>query len=76
MKVLIEYLVKSLVDHPEQVAVAEREDDGNVMLELKVADDDLGKVIGKSGFTINAIRAVLQAAASSRKKRARLDIIS
>lgn len=76
MKQLIEFLVKSLVDNPQEVALAEEENSGAVLMQLKVADDDLGKIIGKNGNTINAIRTVLQAAASSRKMRVKLDVLS
>jgi predicted RNA-binding protein YlqC (UPF0109 family) len=75
MKELVEYLVKSLVDQPEEVVLAEREEEDTVILELKIAQEDLGKVIGKNGNTINAIRTVLQAAASSHRKRARLEVL-
>ncbi|GLI33599.1 KH domain-containing protein [Desulforhabdus amnigena] len=76
MKELVEYLVKSLADRPEEVILEEHEDDETVFLELKIAPDDLGKIIGKGGNTINAIRTVVQAAASSHKKRAKLDVVS
>lgn len=75
MKELVEYLVKSLVDQPGDVLLEEREEEDTVVLELKIAQDDLGKVIGKNGNTINAIRTVLQAAASSHRKRARLEVL-
>jgi predicted RNA-binding protein YlqC (UPF0109 family) len=75
MRELVEYLVKSLVDHPEDILIAEKEQDNDIAMELRVASEDLGKVIGKNGYTINAIRTVLQAAASSHKKRVRLDIL-
>lgn len=75
MKELVEYLVKSLVDQPGDVLLEEREEEDTVVLELKTAQDDLGKVIGKNGNTINAIRTVLQAAASSHRKRARLEVL-
>ncbi|MGD9504088.1 MAG: KH domain-containing protein [Syntrophobacteraceae bacterium] len=74
MKELVEYLVHSLVDYPEQVTLSIEEEDDNVTMRLTVAQEDLGKVIGKSGTTINAMRTVVQAAASSRGKRVRLDI--
>ena len=74
MKELVEYLVKSLADHPEEVLLMEREEDDTILMELKIATDDLGKIIGKSGNTINAIRTVVQAAASSHKKRIKLDV--
>lgn len=75
MKELVEYLVKSLVDHSGEVVLTEHEEDETVVLELKIAPDDLGKIIGKGGNTINAIRTVLQAAASSHKKRAKLEVM-
>ncbi len=75
MKNLVEYLVKSIVERPEDVLIAEREHEDTLLLEIRVASDDLGKVIGRNGYTINAIRSVLQAAASSRKKRVKLDIV-
>ncbi|MBP8645816.1 MAG: KH domain-containing protein [Syntrophobacteraceae bacterium] len=76
MKELVEFLVKSLVDHPEEVSLNQQEADDTLLMELKIAPDDLGKIIGKNGNTINAIRTVLQAAASSHKKRARLEVIA
>ena len=76
MKELVEYLVKSLVDSPQEVQVAETNEEGQVVMELKVAEADMGKVIGKNGSTINAIRTVLQAAASSHKVKAKLDVLS
>lgn len=74
MKELVEYLVKSLADHPEEVSLKEYEEDDTILMELKIAPDDVGKIIGKSGNTINAIRTVVQAAASSHKKRVKLDV--
>ena len=76
MKALVEYLVKSLADHPDQVALTEHETDDSILLELKISPDDIGKIIGKSGNTINAIRTVLQAAASSQKKRVKLEVVN
>jgi predicted RNA-binding protein YlqC (UPF0109 family) len=75
MKALVEFLVKSLVDHPEEINVAETQKDNGIILELTVAPDGLGKIIGKHGNTINAIRSVLQAAAASKKRRAKLDVL-
>jgi len=63
MKELVEFLVKSLVDHPEEVSLNQQEADDTLLMELKISPDDLGKIIGKNGNTINAIRTVLQAAA-------------
>ncbi|MDX9873084.1 MAG: KH domain-containing protein [Clostridia bacterium] len=64
MKELVEVLVGALVDHPEEVVVTEREDDYLIFIELKVAPDDMGKVIGKQGRIAKAIRAVVKAAAA------------
>lgn len=75
LKDLAEYLVKALADHPEKVELVEREEDDTVIIELKMSPDDIGKIIGKSGNTINAIRTVLQTAASSQKKRAKLEVV-
>ena len=75
LKDLAEYIVKSLADHPEKVELSEREEDDTVLIELKISSDDVGKIIGKSGNTINAIRTVLQTAASSHKKRAKLEVV-
>ncbi|MED3664417.1 KH domain-containing protein [Geobacillus stearothermophilus] len=68
MKPLIETIVKALVDHPEAVAVETREEETAVIYELSVHDDDIGKVIGKQGRTIHAIRTVVYAAAGSPKR--------
>jgi uncharacterized protein len=76
MKALVEFLVKSLADHPDQVALGVNETDDSILLELKISPDDIGKIIGKNGNTINAIRTVLQAAASSQKKRVKLEVVS
>ena len=76
MEQLVEYLVKSLADHPDEVTLESREEDDTIVMELKISPEDLGKVIGKNGNTINAIRTVLQAAASSHKKRVKLDVVS
>jgi predicted RNA-binding protein YlqC (UPF0109 family) len=76
MKGLVEYLVKSLVTQPDEVLLAARENENTIFMELKVHPDDMGRIIGKDGSTINAIRTVLQAAAASHKKRARLEVLS
>ena len=75
LKDLAEYIVKSLADHPEKVELDEREEDDTVLIELRISSDDIGKIIGKNGNTINAIRTVLQTAASSYKKRAKLEVV-
>ncbi len=75
MKDLITYIAKALVDNPEQVSVAEVEGNQTSVLELKVAKEDLGKVIGKQGRTARAMRTILSAASAKVKKRTVLEII-
>ncbi|MBI5886821.1 MAG: KH domain-containing protein [Deltaproteobacteria bacterium] len=75
MKELIEYIAKSLVDHPEQVKVVEVEGEKTSVIELSVAREDLGKVIGKQGRTARALRTILTAASTKLKKRSVLEII-
>ena len=75
MKALIEYIAKSLVDNPEEVQVSEVEGEQTTVLELKVAKEDLGKVIGKQGRTARAMRTILGAASTKMKKRAVLEIL-
>lgn len=75
MKDLILYIAKALVDHPEAVEVAEVEGEQTSVIELKVAKDDLGKVIGKQGRTARAMRTILSAASTKIRKRAVLEII-
>jgi predicted RNA-binding protein YlqC (UPF0109 family) len=75
MKELIEYIAQALVDHPEQVSVSEIEGNQTSVLELKVAKEDLGKVIGKQGRTARAMRTILSAASAKLKKRTVLEII-
>ncbi len=72
---LVRYVSRALVDEPDDVRVATVEDDRAVVLELTVAEDDLGKVIGKDGRTARAIRTVLAASSSRLKKRAVLEIL-
>ena len=75
MKELIKYIAKALVDYPEQVEVLEVEGGQTSVLELKVAKEDLGKVIGKQGRTARAMRTILSAASAKIKKRTVLEII-
>lgn len=74
MKELVEVLAQSLVDHPEEVSVIETENEGEIILELKVAPDDMGKVIGKQGRIAKAIRAMVKAAASRTDKKVIVEI--
>ncbi len=76
MRELLEYLARALVDEPDRVKVEElEEDDGTIVLELSVADDDYGKVIGRGGRTAQALRAVVKAAAVREKRRVLVDIV-
>ena len=75
MKDLISYIAQALVDNPEEVSVKEVEGDQTSVLELKVAKEDLGKVIGKQGRTARAMRTILGAASAKIKKRTVLEII-
>ena len=75
MKELILVMAKALVDQPDKVEIREVEGDVTTILELKVAKDDLGKVIGKQGKTAHAMRALLNATATKLKKRAVLEIV-
>ena len=75
MKAFIEYVAKGLVDHPEEVDVREIDGERALIFELRLNQTDIGKVIGKSGRTITAIRTLLTSAAAKQGKRAMLEII-
>ena len=75
LKELVEYIAKSLVDKPEEVQVAEVGGEQTIVYELRVAKEDLGKVIGKQGRTARAIRTILGAASTKLKKRSVLEIL-
>ena len=76
MRELLVYLAKALVDQPDKVEVEQfEEDDGTVVLELSVADDDYGQVIGRGGRTAQALRTVIKAAAVKDNKRVLVDIV-
>ena len=75
MKELIRYIAKALVDNPEAVEVSEVEGEQTSVIELKVAKEDLGKVIGKQGRTARAIRTVLNGASTKLRKRTVLEIV-
>ncbi len=72
---LVEYIAKALVDNPEEVTVNEIEGEQSVIIELKVAPEDMGKVIGKQGRIAKAIRTVVKAAATKENKRVIVEII-
>lgn len=74
MKGLLEVIAKSLVDNPDEVVVTEKETEKGLVLELKVAPSDMGKVIGKQGRIAKAIRSVIKAAASRENKQVSVEI--
>lgn len=75
MKELVEVIAKALVDCPDEVVVTETEKDNSIVVELKVAQADMGKVIGKQGRIAKAIRSVVKAAASKEDKKVIVDIL-
>ena len=75
MKDLVEFVARSLVDDPTQVQVNQTKQGGKVHLELKVAKDDMGRVIGKSGRIANALRVLLRVAAAREGKQVTLDVL-
>lgn len=75
MKELVEVIAKSLVDKPEDVVVLEKETDKAVVIELRVAQEDMGKIIGKQGRIAKSIRSVVKAAASREDKKVVVDIV-
>ena len=75
MKELVEVIAKALVDDPDSVAVSERQDGRTTVIEVRVADSDMGKVLGKQGRIANAIRSVVKAAAAKEDKKVVVDII-
>ena len=75
MKDLLEFLARSLVDHPDQVRVEERENADGVLLRLSVAKEDVGKVIGKQGRIARALRTVVKASAVKEGKQATVEIV-
>lgn len=75
MKALTEYIVKALVEHPEEVEVTQTRHGNRVHLEMRVAKDDMGRVIGKSGRVANAIRALVRVAAEREGQQVTLDVM-
>ena len=75
MKELIEYVVKTLVDHPEDIRITEVEGERTSVFELRCHPDDVGKVIGKSGKTVGAIRTLLGTVAARQNRRAMLEVV-
>lgn len=74
MKELVEVIAKALVDNPDEVVVTESENDDKLVIELKVAPSDMGKVIGKQGRIAKAIRSVVKAASSRLEKKVMVEI--
>ena len=75
MKELVTYIVKSLVDNPDEVSVYEIQEQGETVLELSVAGSDMGRIIGKKGRVINAVRSLLQIAAEKQGSRVALELL-
>jgi predicted RNA-binding protein YlqC (UPF0109 family) len=75
MKALVEYIAKSLVENPDQVEVREIQNGNRIRLELNVAKEDMGRVIGKNGRVANSIRTLLRVAAERENKQATLDVM-
>ncbi len=75
MKEIVEVIAKSLVDHPESVEVSEKQDGDQLVLELRVAEDDMGKVIGRQGRIAKALRTVVKAAATRENRKVTVEII-
>lgn len=75
MKELVEVIAKALVNNPDEVVVTEHEDEKGIVVELKVASSDMGKVIGKQGRIAKAIRSVVKAAASKEEKKVIVEIL-
>ena len=75
MKELVEVIAKSLVEHPDEVVVTETENEKTILVELRVAHSDMGKVIGKQGRIAKAIRSVVKAASSKEEKKVVVEIL-
>ena len=76
MEELLAFLARAVVDHPEEVEVEGfEEDDGTIVLELHVAEEDVGQVIGRGGRTINAVRALVRAATARHGRRVLVDVV-
>ena len=75
MKDLLEYVVKSLVNNPDSVQIDESENDGEVVFEVRVAPEDMGRIIGKGGRIAKAVRTLMKAASFKENKRVNVEII-
>lgn len=72
---LVRFIAQALVNHPDQVMITEKEDEDSVIIELRVAPDDMGRIIGKQGHIAKAIRTVVRSAAGRQKKRVTVNIV-
>ncbi|MBR4190445.1 MAG: KH domain-containing protein [Kiritimatiellae bacterium] len=75
MKELVEYISKTLVDHPEELRITEIEGERTIVFELRCNPEDVGKIIGKSGKTIGAVRTLLSTVAARQNRRAVLEVV-
>ena len=75
MKELLTYIVRSLVDKPDEVSVAERENNGETLFEVRVADGDMGKVIGRQGRVVKEIRVLMKAVAQRKGKKVSVEVL-
>lgn len=76
MQAFIEYVVKSVVDHPEEVKIEQTDRGGTKVYQLKLHPDDIGKIIGKGGVMINAMRSLVQAASAKRGERCLIEVLN
>lgn len=76
MNELLEYLIKALVDHPDEVEISPVEGARTIIFEVRVSPDDMGKIIGKQGKIANALRTILKSAATRERKKVSMEIIS
>ena len=75
MKELLTYLIQNLVDHPDEVSVTERENAGGIVYEVRVADGDMGKVIGRQGRIIKEVRVLMKAVAQRKGKKVTVEVL-
>jgi len=76
VKELVEYIVKALVDNPDRAEVKETSNENSILIEIKVADEDTGKVIGREGRIINSIRTLVKSAVTQDKRRVQVEVLS
>ena len=75
MKELLTYIARSLVDNPDQVSVTEKESDGEIVFEVRAADGDMGKIIGRQGRIVKEIRVIMRAVAEKQGKKVSVEIM-